>query len=477
MRALLPITIGCVVLVLGGFALAARQVVVWLPADRPLPGAFIGGEVPPTDQPLEPWLERRAERLATRTALLELPEGELHEISFGELGLHLDVATTAARALTYANDGDLTARLWRAHRARQGETDLELAWRLDIAQATKAIGALRSRVEREPTDARVDLRARAKIPEIAGRRLDVAATVAAIAGGEREDFSRFRLAVTAVPAAVTSEMLLDVDVTLVLAGYETDFSNTGRGREANVRLAASRLNGVVLAPGEQLAFNEVVGPRTLERGFDWAPEIYDDEMVPGIGGGTCQVASTLHAAAVMGGLEIVRRRPHSRPSSYIPLGLDATVIDGEVDLILRNPYPVPLVLHADEPRSGWLRIEFLGAELDGRIEYRFAVRERFPFYRRISTKRDLEAGTAERQQKGGYGYDVVSTVRHRHDDGRVTSRQYRSEYRPTPEVYWIGAGAVAAVLPPLPEGANRVVVDGAEFAAAGVDEPESVGDG
>jgi len=464
-RSLPALFICAAALTVGGGALGARELASWLPPGRALPGTFVGGEVQPADEPLEAWLERRAVRLAGRTAAGALPDGEIRALTFGELGISLDVEATAAHVRAHATDGTVMSRLRRAWAARSGTVDLPLEWTIDVEEATRAISALRAAVDRAPVDARVDLLAHAKIPEVPGRALDVASTVASIAGGARDDWARFSVVTTTVPAQVTSEMLLAVDVSRVLSTYETDFAGTGQGREANVAHAARLLNGAVLGPGGTLSFNGVVGPRTLERGFTWAPEIYDDELTPGVGGGTCQVASTLHAAAVMGGLEIVRRRSHSRPSSYIPLGLDATVIDGEVDLVIRNPYPVPLVVHAFVPERGRLRIELLGADLDAEVRYTYAVTERYPYYRRVTTRRDLEPGTVKRRQKGGYGYDVVSFVRMRWPNGERSERHYRSEYRPTPEVYWVGAGGPEPSLPPLPEGADRIVIDGQEVAS------------
>ena len=90
----------------------------------------------------------------------------------------------------------------------------------------------------------------------------------------------------------------------------------------------------------------MVGERTAAFGFYKSPVIRDGILTEGTGGGICQVASTLHAAALLAGLGIVERTPHSRPSSYIPMGLDATVVFPRVDLKVRNPWPYPIVVRA-----------------------------------------------------------------------------------------------------------------------------------
>ena len=94
-------------------------------------------------------------------------------------------------------------------------------------------------------------------------------------------------------------------------------------------LAASKIGRFILAPKQTFSFNDTVGRRTRRRGFHGAPGIRKGILIKDdVGGGVCQVSSTMHAAVVFAGLEIVEARPHSRPSSYIPMGLDAMVYWG-----------------------------------------------------------------------------------------------------------------------------------------------------
>src|SRR5262249_16045223 len=142
--------------------------------------------------------------------------------------------------------------------------------------------------------------------------------------GTHEDQEVIQLITHRVSAKVTVEQLTRVNIEKVVSAFETTFSlfGTGAGRAVNIREAASRFDGVVLSPGQMFSFNDVVGPRTRDRGFALAPEIQGDEMQMGFGGGTCQASSTLHVAALYGALDIVERQAHSRPSSYTQMGLD-----------------------------------------------------------------------------------------------------------------------------------------------------------
>ena len=130
-------------------------------------------------------------------------------------------------------------------------------------------------------------------------------------------------------------------------------------RTYNLRLAASKLDGNVLLPGEIFDFNEVVGPRDEANGYKVAPVIAEGELVDGIGGGTCQISGTLHGAAFFAGLDIVERYPHTRPSAYIKMGLDATVVYPTINFRVKNDFDFPVVLH-ETVKNGVVRAEILG---------------------------------------------------------------------------------------------------------------------
>lgn len=137
----------------------------------------------------------------------------------------------------------------------------------------------------------------------------------------------------------------------LLAEFTTRFKARYATRAANVRLATHRLHGVVLRPYERMSYNDVVGPRSAQAGFLPAPAIDRGREVDALGGGVCQPSSTLHAAALLAGLEIVERRPHTWLSKYIAPGFDATVVYGIKDLVVRNPYPFSVRLDVEADRS------------------------------------------------------------------------------------------------------------------------------
>lgn len=160
-------------------------------------------------------------------------------------------------------------------------------------------------------------------------------------------------------APITAESLRQING--LLAAFSTFYGGTGRSRGENIALAARKIDGTLLAPGEIFSYNRVVGPRTPGEGFQLAPVIIRDTLVPGIGGGVCQVSSTLYNAALLADLKIVQRCNHGIPVRYLPPGRDATVVYGAIDLQFQNTTGAPLYISCS---TGGGRITF---RLYGRI--------------------------------------------------------------------------------------------------------------
>ncbi len=417
--------------------------------------SLMGREAPWAEAALDTWLSQRAAQFAAREVFLSAGDEEV-PVSFCELGLSLDL-TAAKRHIVEATPADDAGRQLRRLLGPARELlEVPVPTAFDATLARTRLEALAPALARDAVDARLDVAAHQVIHDRAGRRLDVDASLETIRSASLEAPLRVPLSFQQVPARVRREDLPPVDVSRVLSSYETSFRRKAGARAINIKRAAELLDGTIIAPGETLSFNATVGRRTHARGFVDAPVIVRDEMERGVGGGVCQVATTLHAAAVFGNLAIRQRRSHSRPSGYAPLGLDATVLDGKVDLRLGNPYEHALMVHAYLPSRYVIRVELLGADAPGRVEHHYTVLERHDYYRRIVRKEDLSPGAIERAQKGSYGYETLSRVVLHRPDGSVTRHRYRSKYYPVPEVFWVAPGVPYDELPPLPDGATHV---------------------
>ena len=133
----------------------------------------------------------------------------------------------------------------------------------------------------------------------------------------------------------------------VLGAYGTDLDGRTPHQRYNARRAAAAINGRVIGPGQAFSFNQTVRGWSADRGFLKAPVSYDGVLVDDYGGGVCQCSTTLYNAALLAGLPILERHPHTFAPGYAPPGRDAAVAYAGVDLRFRNPYPWPLVVRAE----------------------------------------------------------------------------------------------------------------------------------
>ena len=200
------------------------------------------------------------------------------------------------------------------------------------------------------------------------------------------------------------------------ASFSTNYSASSSGRKANILRACNFISGYVLGGGESFSFNQVVGKRTRERGFLDAKVIVDGNYVDGVGGGVCQVATTLYNTAIRSGARIDRCVRHTLAPSYVDMSFDAMVSEW-ADLVFTNPFDYPMFIEAQADGEK-LTVTFYGKR--GEEEYMFesVVKEvvRHPLY----------DGTNGEVYRNGYkseGYKIVTK------GGRVVSRErIRSDY-------------------------------------------------
>ncbi|MGI6114360.1 MAG: VanW family protein, partial [Mahellales bacterium] len=172
-------------------------------------------------------------------------------------------------------------------------------------------------------------------PEIQGIGINVDKTIGQIAQDLKTlDFSPKPVVVFDKIPSITSNMLSDIDTRWSI--FSTVFNPENVGRSENIKISSQAIDGMLLGPGQVFSFNDATGLRIAENGYQEAPVIFEGQLVPGVGGGVCQVSSTLYNAALYANLEIVERHRHTIPSAYIDMGRDATVVDKVLDLKFRN---------------------------------------------------------------------------------------------------------------------------------------------
>lgn len=212
----------------------------------------------------------------------------------------------------------------------------------------------------------------------------------------------------------------------LLASYSTTFSTKAANRTTNIRLASNKINGVVLMPGQEFSYNKVVGKRTAAAGFKSAPAYSGGKVINDIGGGICQVSSTLYNTALRANLEIIKRSNHRFATGYVPLSTDATVSWGGPEFIFKNSrkYPIKIVSTVN---GGKIKVDIYGCKEE--TEYEVVIQsetlQTIPMKTEYRTNAALPAGTTKTVQKGHGGYKSRA-YRILKLNGKVVSKQLLS---------------------------------------------------
>ncbi|MGZ8740732.1 MAG: VanW family protein, partial [Gaiellaceae bacterium] len=247
-----------------------------------------------------------------------------------------------------------------------GSTKLAIAG----AGADAWFAKLRKTVERAPADARFEVRAGGEIaivPDKPGLGIDVPATAKALLAAAISPTERTaELAVNTTVAERTATEAKAMGITGVVGSYHTTYGGIP-SRLHNVALVAQLIDGALIAPGDTFSFNGTTGERTAAKGFREAPVIINGELQTGLGGGICQVSTTVFNAAYEAGLEIDERTNHALYISHYPLGRDATVNYPDLDLKFTNDTDKWLLLRTFVG-SGSLTVNLYGTPQNRRVE-------------------------------------------------------------------------------------------------------------
>jgi vancomycin resistance protein YoaR len=308
---------------------------------------------------------------------------------------------------------------------------------------------------REPVDATFELDTgtlalQIVTPSEVGRELDVGASIERInemlASGENVIPLVLREIQPEVPDTITAE---DLGIRELVAVGESYFTGSSSARDKNIRIGASKFDGVMVAPGEVFSFNEHLGEVTTDAGYDESYVIIGDETVLGVGGGICQVATTAFRAAFFGGYPIVERWPHAYRVGYYELGgfgpgLDATIYSPLVDFRFRNDTPHYLLIKTEvDAANARLRFLFYSTDLGREVEMigpetGDPIVPDSPVYVYDDS---MPAGTIKQVERAHNGLDVVVERVVRSQEGTVLIEDtFVSNFVPWPARFRFGEG-------------------------------------
>lgn len=252
--------------------------------------------------------------------------------------------------------------------------------------------------------------------------------------------------IASAPKRVPDDAL--AKITEVISEFSTKFSTGQANRSGNLRIASQTINGTVLMPGERFSFNGFLGRRTSDQGYKMAGIYRDGRHDLGLAGGICQVSTTLYNAALFANLRIVKRTNHSMPVPYVPLGRDAAVDYGKIDLEFENSLDVPIAISSDWV-PGKLTFRILGVKTPGlTIEIASSGRKSWSVGEKVVVDPGLAEGKRKVIEKGSAGHSI-STFRIVKQNGQVIARDPLgvSHYRGGKRIVAVGKKSVA---PPAP---------------------------
>ncbi|WP_424766674.1 VanW family protein [Paenibacillus sp. sgz302251] len=269
------------------------------------------------------------------------------------------------------------------------------------------------------------------------------------------------LPITVIHPEVTLDKLKDEGIERKIMAFSTEFRTSAEGRAHNVAVTAEALQNWHLAPDEVFDFGKLIARAEELYEYREAPVILNGRLVPGIGGGICQVSSTLYNAALRAGLEIVERRNHSLPVAYLPLGQDATYAGGAINFRFRNTTGKHMIIRT-EVKDRVLTVKLFGTMNENdRYDIESITLKTIEPGVQETVSDKLSPGQKVTRENGKQGY-VVETYRSLVRDGEVVSRERvsRDTYKAQPTMIEVGKMTGGPTATPEPPPSEQIVEDG-----------------
>lgn len=336
---------------------------------------------------------------------------QIFELSYSKLQPEFNVEETVNNAL---HEGKNLSVFGKSDAIKNGiNKDLPLSFKYDESKVQSFIKDIESKINKDAKDATIKIsNGTINITNdsigyrVNSKELDKLIKDS-INGNVSED-KQIDAPIEKIEPKVSKAALSKIDGRI--STFSTNFSTSTPERATNVTLATNFINGKLLMPGDLFSYNGAVGERSIARGFKDAAIFVGDKVEQGVGGGICQVSTTLYRAAMRAGIKSVERYNHTMPTSYSPVGLDATVVWGALDYKFKNTYDFPIYIEAyTSNRNVIVNIYGNVAGLQGKSYELFAdVVEKYePTITKVNDPTILE-GQTQWDKKPVTGYKVKS---------------------------------------------------------------------
>ncbi|MEW9669483.1 VanW family protein [Ammoniphilus sp. 3BR4] len=407
----------------------------------------VGGMLP--SQLEEEW-KQKAETIGNKEVTFHLPESLKDQanrsIKLKEVA-DLQEDQVLEQLLSYQQEPNIWKRAWNRWKARSGaEYELSVQWK---EEELSKIFAERwpELFKPQPQDAKriITPEDEVKIEEDQSvYHPDLAALNQRVKQIPPEDIwsqpgITVDLPMKEIKASVTTEQLAEQGITGKVSEFTTSYSTQTAGRTHNVEATAAVLHETLLRPDEIFSYRKIVQETEKKFGYKPAPVIMEGELRPGIGGGVCQVSTTLYNAVLLSDVKIVERRNHSLPIGYAPLGQDATYTDSGIDFRFQNTTGKHLLIRT-ESKNGKLTVKLFGTPSEGK-EIKIQTEKVAVIPPKTETRKDvsLSPGASKVIKEGKPGYQVI-VYKLVKEEGKAEQKILVSKdtYRAQPRVVAVG---------------------------------------
>ncbi|WPC42154.1 VanW family protein [Clostridium sp. JS66] len=274
-------------------------------------------------------------------------EGKVYTLNYSKISPKYSIEDAVNTAFNYGKSSNIFSQFIMLKMNKDENFDLKFSY--DEKPVKELISNIQSEVNKDPVNASlgIDNGNLNVISEVNGKKLEneklEKETLSKISGSIGQNVNVTAL-VKQIPANIKGDSLKSINS--LIGTYSTNFASSSSQRANNIALATKSINGKILMPGEVFSFNDTVGERTEERGYEPAPVIIGNKLESGLGGGICQVSTTLYNAVSRSGMTSIEREHHTMPVHYVPQGMDATVDYGNIDYKFKNIYQYPVYIQA-----------------------------------------------------------------------------------------------------------------------------------
>lgn len=394
------------------------------------------------------------------------------ELLFDDVDAEYDFISAVEKAYAVGREGSVKERYKQAKSAEENGLDITAEYSYDAAKAEKFVSELKKEADVEKQDSVISREdGRFKITdEVTGITIDEALTLDEIC----------RVLDTGKPGRIEAVYAQDLPAvtkedneksTSLIGTYYTTFSSGYTNRNINLKVGCDYINGTVIQPGEEFSMSKGLKDQTYANGYRNAAVYVNGKVEEGMGGGVCQISTTVYNAVIRAELKVTERKNHSLPVSYVPLGMDAAIADGWKDFKFVNDtdYPVYLEAYIDGNK---LISNIYGYEIHdaGRqVEFETVYINSIPKpAEKVTEDPELPEGTREVTYNGSVGH-VVQTYKKVFENGKLISRDFfnESRYRSVADEVTIGTKPVD---PAVTDPAENGSLPGGDTAAPGTGE-------